>query len=90
MWIAVELNQQKKGLSPLPFLSSHFSVSSVHFPVEGLHALAGQRAGVLDLLLADAAELRIDGRIVHVGRPGVQHAARAELRPCTAGFFWPG
>ena len=29
-----------------------------NFGVEGLHALARQRAGVLDLLLADAAELR--------------------------------
>ena len=26
MWIAVELNQQKNGLSPLPTLSSHLSV----------------------------------------------------------------
>ncbi len=27
MWIAVLLNQRKKGLSPLPFLSIHFRVS---------------------------------------------------------------
>ena len=47
-----------------------------HLAVEGLHALAGEHAGVLDLLLADAAEHRIVGRIVLVGRPGVQHAAR--------------
>ena len=50
-----------------------------HFLVEGLHALARQRTGVLDFLLADLAEFRIDGGIVGGGRPGVQHAARAKL-----------
>ena len=48
--------------------------------VDGLHALLGQRAGVLDGLLADLAEAGIDGRVVDVGRLGLQHAARAELR----------
>ena len=47
--------------------------------VDRLHALLGQRAGVLDGLLADLAEARIDGRVVHVGRLALQHAARAEL-----------
>ncbi len=37
-------------------------------------------AGVLDRLLADLAEARIDRRVVRVGRLAVQHAARAELR----------
>ena len=32
-----------------------------------------------DLLLADLAPARIDGRVVGVGRPGVQHVARADL-----------
>ena len=49
--------------------------------VHGLHALAGQRAGVLDRLLADAAEARVLRRIVLVGRLALQHAARAELGP---------
>ena len=50
------------------------------FVVHRLHALLGQRACVLDLLLADLAEARIDGRVVGVGRPAVQHSARSELR----------
>src|SRR5262249_29798273 len=47
--------------------------------VEGLHALAGERAGVLDLLLADLAELPVHRAVVLVGGPGVEPAARAEL-----------
>ena len=39
-----------------------------------------ERAGVLDGLLADAAEARVLGRIVLVARLALQHAARAELR----------
>ena len=38
--------------------------------VDGLHSLDGERAGVLDLLLADFAELRINGGVVGVGGPG--------------------
>ena len=49
--------------------------------VHRLHPLAGQRAGVLDHLLADLAELRIDRRVVLVGRLALQHAARTELLP---------
>ena len=48
--------------------------------VDRLHPLLGQRAGVLDGLLADLAEARIDRRIVDVGRLALQHAARTELR----------
>jgi len=33
---------------------------------------------VLDLLLADLPELRIDGRVVSFGRPSMHYAARAE------------
>ena len=47
--------------------------------VDRLHALLGERAGVLDGLLADLAEARIDRRIVPVGRLALQDAARAEL-----------
>ena len=39
----------------------------------------GQRTGILDGLLADLAEARIDGRIVDIGRLGTQHPARAEF-----------
>ena len=44
-----------------------------------VHALAGERAGVLDRLLADAAETRVIGRIVLVGRLAFEHPAGAEL-----------
>ena len=47
--------------------------------VDRLHALLGQRAGVLDGLLADLAEARIDGGIVPVGGLAAQNAARAEF-----------
>ena len=48
--------------------------------VHRLHALFGQRAGVLDGLLAHPAKARILGGIVLVRREGVQDAARAEPR----------
>ena len=35
--------------------------------------------GVFDLLFADFTEFRVYCRIIHVGRPGVQALARAEL-----------
>ena len=45
----------------------------------GIHArMRRQRAGVGDLLLADAAPARILGRIVDVGRDAVDDVARAE------------
>ncbi len=48
--------------------------------VDGLHPSSGQSvAGVLDLLLADLAPARLLGRVVRVGRPGVDHVARADL-----------
>ncbi len=43
--------------------------------VTGLQSLLGQRAGVIDSLLADAPEARGFGRVVLVGRPGVDDAA---------------
>ena len=46
--------------------------------VDRLHALFGQRPGVFDLLFADAAPARVDCRVVLVGRPTMQHAARTE------------
>ena len=47
-----------------------------HLPVDGLHALARQRADVLDLLLADATPFGLLRRVLHVRRPGMEHAAR--------------
>ena len=46
--------------------------------VDRLHALLGQRARVLDGLLADLAEARIDGGIVAVGCLAFQDAARGD------------
>ena len=48
------------------------------FVVHGFHALGIKCAGVLDLLLADLAPARHLGRVVHVGRPGMNHVARAD------------
>ena len=47
--------------------------------VDRLHALLGERPGILDGLLANLAEARIDRGIVPIGRLAFQHAARAEL-----------
>src|SRR5262249_30904058 len=44
------------------------------------HPLLGQRASVLDGLLADLAEARIHRRVVHVRRLAIQHAARSVVR----------
>ena len=47
--------------------------------VDRLHPLFRERAGVLDRLLADLAEARVDGRIVPVAGGALEHAARSEL-----------
>ena len=78
MWIAVVLNQQKNGLSSLPLVQPGERVAE-HLAVEGLHPLAGEHPGVLDLLLADAAEDGILAGIVLVGDPRMEHAARSVL-----------
>jgi hypothetical protein len=49
--------------------------------VDRLHVLGCQRAGVLDALPADLAIRRIDRRVVRIGGPGVQHAARSTPLP---------
>ena len=49
------------------------------FVVHGFHAFDGQRTGVLNLLSANFAEARIDGRVVFVRRETVNHAARPKL-----------
>ena len=79
MCMRVALNQQKNGLPALCCRSMKSSDAGEELLVHRFHALARERAGVLDGLLADAAEARILGRIVAVGRLALQHAARAEL-----------
>ena len=51
------------------------------FVVDRLHPFRVELAGVLDLLLADLAPARLHGRVVGVGRPAVDHVARADLCP---------
>src|SRR5215471_439302 len=75
-WMAVELNHRKKGLARAIHPLNRFRE---HLRVKGFRALPGEGACVLDLLLADPSELRIRGRVVHLGRPGMEDAARAEL-----------
>ena len=77
MWVV--LSHTKNGLpasfwrlmKSLAAATNSSSQVSMRFVVE--------RAGVLDLLLADLAPARLLGRIVLVGRPGMDHAARAEV-----------
>ncbi len=81
MCMRVGLSQRKNGLLSALALSMNLSARSrissstvsIRFGIE--------RAGVLDLLLADLAPARIHGRVVHVGRPRVDHVARTDLRP---------
>ena len=70
----------KKGLSAFLARSMKSSALRGDFLVNGFHALLGQRAGVLDGLLADLAEARVVRRVVHVRGLAVQHAARSEHR----------
>ena len=44
--------------------------------VDGFHPLGIERAGILNLLLADLAPARHLRRVVGVGRPAVDHVAR--------------
>src|SRR5262249_55087134 len=49
--------------------------------VDRLHALLGERAGVLAFLLAPRAEAWIGARGVRCARNALENAARTELRP---------
>ena len=79
MCMRVALNQQKNGLPALCCRSMKSSEPARNSSSTVSMRLLRQRAGVLDRLLADAAEARILRRIVAVGRLALQHAARAEL-----------
>ena len=79
MCMRVGFSQRKNGL-PSPFaLSRNLNDEVEDLVVHGLHPFRVERAGVLDLLLADLAPARLLGRVVLVGRPGVDHVARADL-----------
>ena len=85
MW--VKFTQTKNGLPAfvLPLDEIRRPVGDV--VVDRLHPLLGQRAGVLDDLLADLAEARIDRRIVLVGGLAIHHATRADTWRGTPGSF---
>ena len=74
----VELNQREERLARGVLPLHEVDRGCRGFVVDRLHALLGERAGILDRLLADLAEARIDCRIVGVGRPacGARRAAR--------------
>ena len=58
--------------------------------VDRFHPRAGQRAGILDLLLADASPARLVLAVVHIGRETVDHTARAKTlcEVGNVGRFW--
>ena len=72
--------QTKNGLFAFACRCMKSIAASRGLVVDRLHALLGERAGVLDLLLADLAEARVDGGVVGVGGRAFEHAARTELR----------
>ena len=75
----MKFTQRKTGL-PAAFWRFRSPLNARRIVVAGFHPLLGQRAGVLDRLLADLAEARIDGRIVHVRRLAIQNAAWSVVR----------
>jgi hypothetical protein len=54
--------------------------------IDRLHALLGERSGVLDGLLSDLAETLIDRGVVAIGRLAPQHAARPEFGAVAGSF----
>jgi len=76
--ICVVLSQTKNGLPSLFCRLMKIRGSGDELVVAGIHALHVERAGVLDLLLADPAPARHFGPVILVGRPGMDDAARPE------------
>ena len=68
------IRQAYEGIFGVIHLDVTFSIDEL--VVARLHALARERPGVFDLLLADAPPARLLGRIVDVGGVTMQHAAR--------------
>ena len=75
---ARRIQPEEEGLVVRPRLVDELERVGEDLVVDGLHPLRTERAGVLDLLLADLAPARLHRRVVHVGRPGVEHVARAD------------
>ncbi len=71
--------QTKNGLPAWTLALDEVDGGVGGFVIDRLHALLGQRAGVLDRLLADLAPARLLGRVVVSVALQSQDAARAEL-----------
>ena len=71
----VEIAEPRTALFRLPI--DEIERRSEELLIHSLHALLGERPRVLDRLFAHLAELRVDCRVVLVGRFTLQHAARA-------------
>ena len=69
---------QEERLAVSPGLVDELERLIEDLVVDRLHPFRIERAGILDLLLADLAPTRLHGRIVVVRRPGVEHVARAD------------
>ena len=78
MCMRVGLSQTKNGLPSCLAFSMNLMREVADLVVHRLHPLRIERAGVLDLLLADLAPARHLGGVVGVGRPGMNHVARAD------------
>ena len=76
MWVV--LSHTKNGVSVIVRALDEVFGRRHELVVAGFHPLLRERSGVLDPLLANPAPARFFGRVVFVGRPGVDHAARAE------------
>ena len=76
--MCVVFTQQKNGLPPVVLALDEVGRGGDELVVAGLHPLAGERAGVLDPLLADSAPARLRARVVLVRGTAMQHAAGTE------------
>ena len=73
-----EVHPEEEGLAGLGLPLDVVDGAAGDVVVDRFHALLRQRAGVVDRLLADPAEARIDRRVVGVGGLAVHDSARTE------------
>src|SRR5262245_60967912 len=75
----VPFHQQKKRLFGLRLTPNEIDCRIAGFVVDGFHALFGKRSGVLDSLLPNLSEARVDGLILLIGGHTFEHPAWAEF-----------
>jgi hypothetical protein len=75
---AGRVQPEEEGLPVSLGLVDELEGEGLDFVVHGFHTLGIERAGVLDLLLADLAPARHHCGVIRIGRPTVNHVARAE------------